>query len=195
MESRRPSGHPDDLDLDAFTGEEPPSPKERRSVLLWVAVGIVVVLAIPLYVVFANTRRNVSDVEAELRVVEKKIADAGTLGPEDQILMKTLTQTQELAVSINDAYSSIAAGHLDWPDIMSSIGGYNPQDIALASLAQAGTQITLQGRALSDSAVGAYHRGLEGSGLFLASSCNLLSASRIPAKRRVPQRRVHLPRW
>ena len=138
----------------------------RITITLWaIAVGLVV-LFVPLYLIASSIRNDVARVNGQLQLVYKSLTAVPTPGPEVQKLMTAVAQIDAPAKEIRDAQATIIANHTDWQSVMSAIGNYDSNQLTLIALNQNGNQITLNGRAASDSAVTAYVRMLESSNLF-----------------------------
>ena len=156
---------------DSFDPNDLPEQGQTRgsrqaTVILWlVAIGVVVLL-VPLYFILSAIRGDVSRLQGDIQTAQESLTSVDVPDPEIQDLMNELDQVQGAISEIETAYSAVAAGHTDWPAVMSAIGSYNPAQITLTSLAQSGNQVTLNGRAIDDSTVIAYSRDLEESGLF-----------------------------
>ncbi len=138
----------------------------RRTIILWLVAASLILLFIPLSLIVVVTRDDSTRLENELQNVQSELAGMSTPAPEVQELMDVLAQVQSSANEIEEARTALAASHVDWPSVMMAIGNYNPNYLALTSLAQADSRITLEGQAVDNAAVTTYHRALEESGLF-----------------------------
>lgn len=138
----------------------------RNTIILWLVAVSSAFLLISLYLVYTTIRGDVARLEANIQTVQETLASSNTPGSESKRLMDELSQAQESVNQIEEAYSTIVAGHTDWSAVMTAIGSYNPTQITLNSLTQADNQIILNGHAIDDSVVVAYSRALEGTGLF-----------------------------
>jgi Tfp pilus assembly protein PilN len=138
----------------------------QGTIILGLVVIGLVTSFLPLYLVAATIRDDITRSEADLLSVQAAVTSISAPAPEVQELVNTLAQVQGSASKIEEASAAIAAGHTDWPAIMAAINNYNPAQIALTSLTHADNRITLNGQAIDDSAVVAYARALEESKLF-----------------------------
>ncbi len=154
------------LDLNDLPEQDQTRGSRRRVIILWLVAISGAVLLVPLYFIFSAIRNDVNRLQADIQAVQQSLTIIGTPQPEVQELMNDLGQVQGAISEIEAAYSAVAANHTDWPAVMTAIGDHDPTQLALASLAQSGSQVTLNGRAVDDSAVIAYSRALEESNLF-----------------------------
>jgi len=156
----------DSFDLNDLPEQGQTRGSRQATVVLWlVAIGVVVLL-VPLYFILSAIRGDVSRLQGDIQTAQESLTSVDVPDPEIQELMNELSQIQGTISEIEAAYSTVAAGHTDWPAVMSAIGNYKPAQLTLTSLAQADNQIALNGRAIDDSTVIAYSRDLEESGLF-----------------------------
>ena len=156
----------DAFDLDNLAEEAQPRKSPRGTIILWLVAASWIILLIPLYLFSTTVRGEVVRQEANLQAVSESLATVNAPAPELQELTDELARVQGAASDIEAAYSILAASHTNWPAVMAAIGSYNPSQLALTSIAQSGNRITLNGRAIDDTAVIAYSQALEQSGLF-----------------------------
>jgi hypothetical protein len=120
----------------------------------------------PLYLIATTVEGEVTRLEANLGSVRASLTHVPTPVPQVQELQNALTRVQAQANQINAILPSLLAAHTDWPAIMSAIGNYDPNQIALTSLTSTGTHITLSGLAVDESAVMTFADNLDRSALF-----------------------------
>jgi Tfp pilus assembly protein PilN len=138
----------------------------RRAMILWLVVIGFATFFLPLYLVSASIHDDNARLEDDLQSIQQALTTISSPAPEIQELMDTLAQLQKATNEIEAAYSTIAAGHTDWPAVMAVIGNYNPAQLTLTSLTHADSRIVLNGRATDSSVVAAYAHTLEESQLF-----------------------------
>ena len=168
MNPQRGNVAPGSRSTDRPASAAPPQPARlsRGALALWlVAIGLAILL-VPLYLAGATIRSEAAQMETELASNQTSLAVVPTPIPEVQQLMTTLTAVQTQAGQVDAIVPTLAAGRRDWPALMAAIGNYDPRQIELTSLTQAGNQLTLDGRALDDTVVVNYARSLEQSGFF-----------------------------
>jgi Tfp pilus assembly protein PilN len=157
---------PNLLDLND-QGEQPqPQKISRTTIILWLLVLSLAAFFVPLFLLSNGIRGDVLRLEGDLQPISATLAVINTPPPEIQQLLEELTQAQGSADEIEQTYLSLMAGRADWPAVMAAIGDYDPARLTLTSLAQTDNRLTLNGRAIDDSAVVAYARDLEESQLF-----------------------------
>jgi Tfp pilus assembly protein PilN len=157
---------PNSLDFNSLEEQPQPQGISRTAIILWLVVIGSVVFFIPLNLIGTTVRGDVTRLEANLQPVQATLAVVGTPLPEVQGLLDDLTQAQESASKIEQAYLSLKAERVNWPAVMAAIGSYNPAQLSLTSLTYADNRVTLNGRAIDDSTVVDYARTLEESTLF-----------------------------
>lgn len=140
-----------------------------RALRQLVVLGVVILALTLLLLAFLLIRRSVqSDLvrgEATLSALLEERLQLQTPQPAVQALMGTLTTTQILADQIQAAAPPPG---LDWPTIMAALDRYDPNRLALTSLTQLDTHITLTGLAANDEVVVAYAQAIEESERFAA---------------------------
>src|SRR3990172_2781419 len=122
----------------------PPQPARlsRAALALWlVPVGLAILL-VPLYLAGATIRGEAAQMETELASIQTSLAVVPTPIPEVQQLMTTRPAIQTQAGQVDGFVPPLAAGRRDWPALMAAIGNYDPRQIELTSLTQAGNQLT-----------------------------------------------------
>jgi Tfp pilus assembly protein PilN len=161
-----PMASQNSFDLDSLPEQPQPRKLPRGTIVLWLVAVSGVILLAPLYLASATIRSDITRLEADLQAAHEALTGEETPEPEVQELMNDLAQVQGSVDEIEGAYSGVAAGHANWPAIIAAIGNYNPSQLALTSITQSDSQITLNGRAINDATVIAYSRALEESNLF-----------------------------
>ncbi|MBN1314394.1 MAG: PilN domain-containing protein [Anaerolineales bacterium] len=138
----------------------------RGVVILWMIVAGLVVFFIPLVMINSNVKKETETLVSQLNSITESLTLVPTPNPTVKGLMNELEQVQQKSAGIRSVYPTIAAGYTDWNAVIAAIANYNPDDLALVSLAQENRSITLNGRAINDEVVVAYARALEESGQF-----------------------------
>ena len=164
MLSDAPPNRPDDVDASGADARSVRLP--RVTIVLWLLATGMVTFFLPLYLMSTGIRGDVERLKSDLQVAQQSIEAAKTPGPELLELVNELNELKASSNTIKEIYSSVVAGFIDWPAVMSAIADYWPDRISLTALTQTGNEITVHGRASDDSDVVAYARALEGSNLF-----------------------------
>ncbi len=151
-----------------------------HAVALWLAVSGLALFSLTLVLISRCIRTENASLRAELEPLQVALAQGGTPEPEVLALMNTLGEIEASAGAIETARPTIAAGHVDWPSIMATIGSYDPAQVALISIVQSGDEVALRGRAVGDAAVTGYVQALERSGLFARVSVQSLKTISTP---------------
>jgi len=151
----------------SFGGPAPAGPGgPSRAVILWlVAIGMAIFI-IPLSLVASTVARDIGRLEADILTAQYAFLLEPTSVPEVAELRGALSEVQGTLDQLAAVRPIIMGGRTDWQAIMAAIGNYHPDQLTLASLVQENRRIGLQGRAADDSAVVAYARALDASGLF-----------------------------
>ncbi len=171
---------PDFIDVNILPEQQRPRQLPRRALVLALLAAILAILILSLYFVSASMRSDVASLESDLQRVQNDLISVSTPMPEVLELTSTLALTQALASELEEARSTIAVDRADWPAVMAAIGDYDPDELALDSLAQADNTITLKGRAVDRSIVVAYADDLKASDLFAAVNVQSISAATTP---------------
>ena len=159
--------------------EQEAGPLRRRTIILWlVAIGAAVLL-VPLYLVFVTIRNDAARLETRAEVLQQTLQSPSTPVPENQELVNQLAEAEASLEQLNQAISRLEDQNVDWPAVMRAIGNYNPAQLTLSSV-ETGSSITLRGRAIDDTVVVDYSRGLEDSGLFSRVVVQSLQAMATP---------------
>ncbi len=155
-----------DLNNDLPEEQSQPTKLSRRTIILGLVVVGFATFFLPLSLISSSLRAESARLQANLQSVQATLTSVNAPPPDAQELMDTLAQLQQSASEIEQAHKSVAAGKTDWSAVAAAINSYDPAQLALTSLTQAESQITLEGLASSDSAVVDYARALEASKLF-----------------------------
>ncbi|HLF25108.1 MAG TPA: PilN domain-containing protein [Anaerolineae bacterium] len=147
-------------------GQVQPRGLPRTVLVLWLVVLGLAILFIPLYLSATTIQTDAERLQAELAVIQASLTSVPTPIPEVQALLSTLTVVEGQIGQAEAVSPTLTAANLNWPAVMSAIGSYSPGQIAITSLTQTGSQLTLNGRATDELAVVNYARGLEASTLF-----------------------------
>jgi len=158
-----PPGFPD---LDASVGDVRSLRLSRLGIGLWLVVFGMVIFFLPLFLFSSGIRSEVDRLNGDLQMAQQSVELAKTPPAEILTLLDELDSVRQSSSAISSAYSQVSAGFINWPAIIGAIADYREDRMLLASLAQAGNEITVRGRAVSDSSVVTYARALEDSGLF-----------------------------
>lgn len=144
-----------------------PTPQTPRGpIVLWMIAAGLVILLVPLALAASTIRNDAQRVSADLVSIRQSLTSIPTPLPEVQELTSSLAQLQAQAAQIDVILATLTATRTNWLAIMTALGNYNPDQIVLSSLAQAGSQITIGGKAVDDASVVDYVHVLEASGQF-----------------------------
>ncbi len=147
-------------------GQNRPRRISRVAIVLWLIVLGLAILFVPLYLAGVTIQADVGRLQGDLVTIQASLSSVPTPVPEVQALMSTLNAVQAEVNQVNAVVPTLVAARTDWPAVMAALANYNPDRIALHSVAQAENRLTISGRASDDGAVVEYARALEGSGLF-----------------------------
>ena len=150
----------------------------KLSVVLWLIAAAMLLALLPLLMVASNLRSEAARLNATLAPIRQSLAGLPTPLPDVQPLRESLARIQAQATQVQAIQATLTAPRVDWPAAMTAIADYDPNQVALVSIAQSGAQATIGGRAVSGEAVAGYLRALEDSGQF---SRVALQSSRVNA--------------
>ncbi len=151
--------------FDESPAEETPPPPRRRIVLWLVVAGLGIVL-VALYVTFTVIDSENQRIQSEISTFQTGLAATAPSNPTEDALEAELLILRRQIRAIETLHPTLVQGHLNWPGILSSLGAYDPNQIALTSLNQFENRLTINGRASDEGMVLAYSQSLEESGLF-----------------------------
>jgi hypothetical protein len=158
--------------------------QQRKSLRNAIALGLVAlslaILILPLYLVSAAVRDDVTRLETDLGSTQASLTSMGTLAPDVQELVDSLSRLEELSTELEGVRSTMVAGHVNWPAIMAAIGDFDPSQLSLTSLTQTDNQVILNGQAMDDSVVMLYARALEESLLFARAAVESINTMSTP---------------
>jgi len=153
-------------EFNKLPGRYQPGRAPRRAIILLLVAISLATFILPIYLASVSIRYDITHLEADLHFVQETLTIIRTPAPEVKELENTLAHIQGLVSEIEVNYPDIAAQHINWPAVMAAISNYNPAQLTLLSITQAGNRITLKGRAIDGPVVTAYARALRESGLF-----------------------------
>jgi Tfp pilus assembly protein PilN len=135
--------------------------------VLWLVVIGMLVFFLPLLLASAGIRRDANRLQGDIGFVRQTIVAMETPPADVLAAMQERDAALAKAASIQQAATEIATNFVDWPAVMAAVAGHDVSRVALSSVQQSGSEVTLYGRAVNDSAVVSYARQLEASNLFL----------------------------
>ncbi|MBI4671095.1 MAG: PilN domain-containing protein [Chloroflexi bacterium] len=138
----------------------------RRTLVLWLLATTLGLFMLPLTLVAASLTAQVSTLNDDVQAVIAAETTLPTLLPRVQSLNKQLAQVQAQAKQLQAVKPTLAAGALDWTTIMSAIGNYDPNQIAVDGLSTSDEMLIVTGRAANDAAILAYVNSLQQSNTF-----------------------------
>lgn len=155
----------DDL-YEEIEEEQNVSPPSKNRLVLWLVIMSLSGLLLPLFLISKTLEETNLGLVTQLEALEAQLAapptpDAALVALEDQV-SGLRTQVSELQAIL----TTIEAGAVNWPRLMVGIGGYDQQQITVTTLVQTGSRIVISGQAVDESAIVAYTRALEDTGLF-----------------------------
>jgi len=167
------------IDINLLPERYRAGPLPWPTIAVWLAVAALLVFTLPLLGFYANARRDIARLEAELKMANKALGEVREPMAEMPALSSTLSQTLSMANQLTKTYETVMAESIDWDSIIDTIVTRTPTSIQLSSVAQAGDTITVQGTGGDEAVVMAYVNNLEMSGLF--EEVRLLSAIKTSA--------------
>src|SRR5581483_3183455 len=138
----------------------------RRTLAIWllaIALGLVL---LPLTLATAALLDQVRALDTDLQLAVAAQTTLPTLAPRVQALNQQLAHIQAQANQIKAVNPTLTAGNFAWGAVMSALGNYDANQIALDGLGRADGRLVLTGRAASDQAILAYVNALQQSGAF-----------------------------
>jgi len=150
-------------EADEVTSAQPPS---SSRLIQWLILLSLAVLFVPLYLVSMTIKQDSGSLG--IQATGLAVTLAGTMRPSgaEQSLNSTLVQIRAQINALGAIQPTLAANRLDWPSVMTVIGGYDQTQLVLISVTQNGKTITLVGQAVDENAVMAYAQLLKDSKQF-----------------------------
>ncbi len=143
-----------------------PTPPARKPFVLWLIVAGLALLLLPLYLTAQTTQQDNLRLEAGLSEAQTEVGSVPTLPAGAKQLQATATAVQALSDQLEPIRSTLVAGHVDWPSILSIVAGYDDTQVVLTGITQTDNRLVITGRASSDVAVTAYSQALQNSARF-----------------------------
>ncbi|MBX3065034.1 MAG: PilN domain-containing protein [Anaerolineae bacterium] len=109
-----------------------------------------------------------------------------TVDPEEAALFKELQDIRAQAEALGNLQGTFTAAYVNWPAVMATLGGYDPNQMMLTALAQNGSSIQIQGRANSEAVVMLYADALRGTSLFSRVTVQTISIRNYPTPTSAP---------
>lgn len=156
----------DTFDDELYEEDEQPAGGGRSRIVTWLVILGLAGLLMPLFLISTTLQEANLTLLAELEELQTELEVTPTPDPEVTELEDTLTALRGEMTELEGVLATLESGALNWPVIMVAIGDYDQSQIALTNLVQNGTRIIVNGHATEESAVVAYTRTLEETGLF-----------------------------
>jgi hypothetical protein len=148
----------------------------RQSAIIGVVALALLLLLLAFWLIERTVARDLAQLENTLAGRRQTLALLQEPGPTTIALQATLTTTSAFADQILAAAPPLG---INWPQVVTGVDQYDPNQLALVSVTQVNRQLTLSGAAASEDAVVAYREQLEANADF--ASVVLQSLRVIPA--------------
>lgn len=145
-----------------------PSACERGAAILWLAVAALVLLSLPLFVLFANLRSEVANLQAA--IVAAQVALAQPLSSEELAALQAAAASNDAVEAGLQGSIADAAQGAPWQALLECIVPPPSLPVRLTGLHQLGADLTVQGLA-GEAALSAYVARLSGTPLFDLVAC------------------------
>jgi Tfp pilus assembly protein PilN len=154
-----------ETDAVARPGPHRGSPQSRGAAVLWLTAATLVLLALPLFALFASLRADVARLQAA--VVEAQVAAASPAPAED---LATLRAAAASGLTTEASVQAALAGRtgVAWVAVLERIVPPAPAKVSLTGLQQRGCDLAIHGQAIDEPALLTYLARLQGSPLFEA---------------------------
>lgn len=179
---------PPDTGADEADNLEESTPKSNGSsrLVLYLVIGSLLILFVPLYFVASTIRTTNVQLKADLESVQATLSSTPPVDPRLDSLSGTLAAVQAQSNALQSIGSTLEGLHVNWPQIMAIISSYNPDQISIDSVMQSEKTITISGVANEESVVMAYAEMLRESGLFDPVAVEAISLRTLPTPTPVP---------
>lgn len=152
------------LDEPVLTEQKPPSNNSR--LVLWLLVLSLSGFFVPLYLFSVTIEERTLALATEEVDLQATLIATPAPDPLEETLRSEFIDLQNQINTLSSLNQTLDITHIDWPHIMFAIGRYNPAQLNINSLSQAGRVITLTGQANLESVVLAYVETLKENGPF-----------------------------
>lgn len=138
----------------------------RRTLVLWLIASALGLFLLPLTLFASSVQDEVSTLEGDMEAAVSAQTTMPTIAPRVLGLTKQLSQVQAVASEIKAVYPTLAAGSIEWTAVMTALGNYDPNRIAIEGMRQVENRITLNGSATDEGSILDYVTLLQSSGVF-----------------------------
>ncbi|MCC7446387.1 MAG: PilN domain-containing protein [Anaerolineae bacterium] len=132
----------------------------------WLIVCGLALLFLPLYLLSTTIKEDAAPLQTTLVSIQQTLASTPRPNQGSQDLKATLVQAQKQAIELESVKPTLVANHFDWPAAIMIIGNYDQSVLALTSIVQTETRITLTGQANDEATAMTYAQSLRDAGLF-----------------------------
>ncbi len=132
---------------------------------LWLAAAAIFTLLLPIGRAARVARNEAARREAQAAGLAATVTAVAAAGA-DAAVQAPLAAARATGEAFAGVRQAMATRYVDWAAVLGAVGQYDPEHLALMSLAQEGMLLKVQGLADSDAAVVAYVDRVEASGLF-----------------------------
>lgn len=137
----------------------------QGSIALWLFVLGATLLFIFLFILSRAARQNLTVLEQEVVLLETAVATQLS-GSEGSGFSQELAMLEQQLAQIDMLNPTLDAQQVNWPLAMQAIRNLNPNEVRIEIISQQPGQLSIQGQAVSDTAVNAYAEQLNNSGAF-----------------------------
>jgi hypothetical protein len=151
---------------DEDDGVEPEQTGGGSRLIRWLIVFGLALLFMPLYLISTTIKEDTVPLKTTLVSLQQTLASTPRPNQANLDLRATLSLAQKQAIELENARPTLVANHFDWPAAIMTIGNYDQSVLALTSIVQTETRITLTGQSDNEATAMTYAQSLRDAGLF-----------------------------
>lgn len=174
-------------DLDSLT--ESSGGMNTRRLVLWMVIASLLVLLLPLFLVSNALKDENARMQQDLESIQATLDAPAQVPPQEQALRDEMLQDREAATVLDNLRTDLESRHVNWPDTMLTIGGYDPSQIRITGIVQADRRLTITGQAVTEGDVMTYSQALRDSGWFQTVLIQSISQTALPTATPLPRDR------
>jgi len=144
----------------------PEQPGGASRLIRWLIVFGLALLFMPLYLISTTIKEDTVPLKTTLVSLQQTLASTPRPNQSEQNLKATLVQAQKQAIELENSRPTLVANHFDWPAAIMVIGNYDQAVLAITSIVQTETRITLNGQATDEATAMLYAQALRESSQF-----------------------------
>lgn len=160
---------------------EPEQPGGASRLIRWLIVFGLALLFLPLYLISTTIKEDAAPLKSTLVSIQQTLASTPRPNQGEQNLKATLVQSQKQVAELEAAKPALVASHFDWPAAIMIIGNYDQSVLALTSIVQTETRITLTGQANDEATTMTYAQSLRDSGQFQRVTVQTITLKAAPS--------------